>query len=405
MKKKMIAILCFLFTIVLTSCHTTNNSSISYNYTDPSYIEQNKVYNVNLIENDYITVTCDNKSVAKGEVVNFLINDIEPGYSFLGWYVNDMYKGDEETLSVQMFEDITVRTEYQKTEKVSKVGFSVGGQMVRHIYTDSTLTLTQEMLDSVVDSISYLPYGYSVLGWKNKDGKEYLAGDLIEESIVLYPIYSIDPDVYRFKFTIGIEGGKVYNSDSFKDANNLTLSMGTILSFVALDENGNVDNSKAWVNEKGEVYSYKSSFTMTLVENLNLHTVDRSTLDTTLPILQSSELLIERYLSDTPHEYLHLRLYTRVIIPLDYEYYELIENYGAKMERNDVTGHRQRATFPLNKSQWSVNGEAWCIANTQSTLYTYKGSSFIEFKDKTMGENGLIFNNNGWKESTILSAN
>ena len=96
MKKKMIAILCFLFTIVLTSCHTTNNSSISYSYTDPSYIEQNKVYNVNLIENDYITVTCDNKSVAKGEVVNFLINDIEPGYSFLGWYVNDMYKGDEE---------------------------------------------------------------------------------------------------------------------------------------------------------------------------------------------------------------------------------------------------------------------------------------------------------------------
>ena len=42
MKKKMIAILCFLFTIVLTSCHTTNNSSISYSYTDPSYIEQSE---------------------------------------------------------------------------------------------------------------------------------------------------------------------------------------------------------------------------------------------------------------------------------------------------------------------------------------------------------------------------
>ena len=121
---------------------------------------------------------------------------------------------------------------------------------------------------------------------------------------------------------------------------------------------------------------------MTLVTNLNLHTVDRSTLDTSLPILQSSDLFVERYLADTPHEYIHLRLYARVIIPLDYEYYSIMENCGAKMERVDATGHRQRATFPLNKSQWSVNGEAWCKADSQKPIYTYKGSSFIEFTDK-----------------------
>ena len=180
--------------------------------------------------------------------------------------------------------------------------------------------------------------------------------------------------------------------------------MGTILTFTALNEDGEIDNTKAWVGEDGEIYSYKSSFTMTLVENLKLHTVDRNTLDTTKPILQSSDLFLEKYLADTPHEYLNLRLYARVIIPLDYEYYGIIENYGAKMERVDVTGHRQRATFPLNKSQWSVNGEAWCSVTSQKNIYTYKGSSFIEFSDKEMGENGMIFNNDGWKKATILSS-
>ena len=74
------------------------------------------------------------------------------------------------------------------------------------------------------------------------------------------------------------------------------------------------------------------------------------------------------------------------------------------MERNDVTGHRQRATFPLNKSQWSVNGEAWCKADSQSTLYEYKGSAFIELNNKDLGDKGLFFNNSDWKESTILAS-
>lgn len=404
MRKKIIMLLSFVFVVILTSCQNNNISSKnSYSYTDPSLIGQSRTYQISLIENDYIEVSIDKTSVIKGETVNLEITDIAPGYCFLGWYVNEMYKGDEDFLSLQVFEDMTIYTKYLKTEKVSKVGFSVGGQMVRHIYTDYSLLLTQDMLDSVIKSISYLPYGYKVIGWKDKYGKQHKDGDLIEQSIVLYPIYSIDPDVYKFSFTVEVSGGKVFNADTFADSNNQTLSLGTILTFTALDENGEVDNTKAWVDEKGEVYSYKSSFTMTLVTNLKLHTVDRSTLDTSLPILQSSDLFIERYLADTPHEYVHLRLYARVIIPLDYEYYGLIENYGAKMERNDVTGHRQRATFPLNKSQWSVNGEAWCKADSQSTLYTYKGSSFIEFKDKTMYDKGMIFNNSDWKEATILS--
>lgn len=403
MKKKFIILFGLLFSITLASCQGNDNNSISYSFTDPNEIEQVKTFNVNVIENEYITVSTDKTSGNKGEYVSLEITNIEPGYNFLGWYINDMFKGKDEVLTIQLFEDIQVETKYQKTERVSKIGFSVGGQMIRHVYTDYSLTLTQEMLDSVVSSISYLPYGYKVLSWKYKNGVEAKDGDIIEESLVLYPNYSIDPDIVKFKYDVHIDGGSVYNADTFEEANDKTLSLGTILTFTALDENGEVDNTKAWVNEEGEVYSYKSSFTMTLVTNLNLHTVDRSTLDTSLPILQSSDLFVERYLADTPHEYIHLRLYARVIIPLDYEYYSIMENYGAKMERVDATGHRQRATFPLNKSQWSVNGEAWCKADSQKPIYTYKGSSFIEFTDKTMGENGMIFNNAGWKEVAILS--
>lgn len=403
MRKKIITLFLFLFVFVLTSCQS-NTISISYSYTDPNAIQQEKTYEVTLLENEYIEVSFDKKDYYnKGEKITFEITNIKPGYKFTGWYVNDMYKGTKEILEIQVSENIIVRTECEKIEKVSKVGFSVGGQMVRHIYTDNSLTLTQEMLESVLNSISYLPYGYRVIGWQDKNGKEYLDGDLIADSLILYPIYEISSIVSRFQFSVQVEGGTVYNADTFKDSNNKVLSMGTILTFTALDEDGNVDNTKAWVGADGEIYSYKSSFTMTLVENLKLHTVDRSTLDTTKPILQSSDLFIERYLADTPHEYLNLRLYARVIIPLDYEHYDLIENYGAKMERLDSTGHRQRATFPLNKSQWSVNGEAWCLVNSQSTIYTYKGSSFIEFIDETIGDEGLIFNNDGWKQSIILS--
>lgn len=403
MKNKIFKIICFLFVFLLISCQSSN-LSISYSYIDPSEIEQTSSYNIKLVENDYITVSINETTVLKGEFVNLEIINIEPGYSFTGWYVNDMYKGEDTRLFIQVFEDLKIETKYIKTEKVSKIGFSVGGQMVRHVFTDYSLILTQEMIDSVVDSISYLPYGYNVLGWKSKKGVEYKAGDIIENSIILYPIYAISHSVSQFRFEVNVEGGEVYNSDTFEDSNNKTLAMGTILTFTALNEDGEIDNTKAWVGEDGEIYSYKSSFTMTLVENLKLHTVDRNTLDTTKPILQSSDLFLEKYLADTPHEYLNLRLYARVIIPLDYEYYGIIENYGAKMERVDVTGHRQRATFPLNKSQWSVNGEAWCSVTSQKNIYTYKGSSFIEFSDKEMGENGMIFNNDGWKKATILSS-
>lgn len=275
--------------------------------------------------------------------------------------------------------------------------------MIRNVFTDYSLTLTQDVFDSVLSSVSYLPYGYSIVGWNDTDGIEYKEGDVISESVVLYPIYEIESGIKEHQFNVTVTGGDVINADTFKSVQGQTLTMGTILTFKALDENGNIDKTKVWVDENGEVYSYKPTFTMTLVKNLNLHTVDVSTIDTTQPILQSSNILLEHYLAGTPFEYVNLRLYVRVIIPMEYEYYDLIDDYGARMEREDSTGHLQRASFPLNKSQWSINGEAWSKADDQSIGYIYRGSAFIDYTDLTIEDEGSRYNKAGWMPSAIIT--
>ena len=111
MKNKIFKIICFLFVFLLISCQSSN-LSISYSYIDPSEIEQTSSYNINLVKNDYITVSINETTVLKGEFVNLEIINIEPGYSFTGWYVNDMYKGEDTRLFIQVFEDLKIETKY-----------------------------------------------------------------------------------------------------------------------------------------------------------------------------------------------------------------------------------------------------------------------------------------------------
>jgi len=396
MKKRQTILLCALFSFILPSCNGQNNISKSYSYYDPNNIQTIEKYSVELIENDFIDVSLDKTQANRGEYVNLTINDIDPGYKFLGWYINGVYRGEENTIKVQIFENTQIEPRFEKTEKVSRVGFSVGGQMIRHVFTDYSLTLTQDVFDSIVSMVSYLPYGYSIVGWNDSEGKEYKDGDVISESTTLYPIYEIEEKIQQFQYSVEVLDGDVINADSFKSVNGQTLTMGTILTFTALDENGNLDESKVWVDENGEIYSYKPQFTMTLVRNLKLHTIDKLMVDTTLPIIQSSDILVEHYMTGTPYEYVDLRLYVRVVIPNNFEHYKLISDYGAKMERIDITGARQRASFPLNKSQWNINGEAWCGAEGQSINYSYKGSGFIALEEF---EEGFICDNKLYVES------
>ncbi len=402
MKKSIILFFCILFSMILPSCQIASN--MSYSYINPSTIRQEKKYNVSYVENEHIEINYDKyDSVNEGTTINFEIINIEAGYIFTGWYINGVYRGVENSINLQIFENTTVEAKTEKTKQISRIGFSVGGQMIRIVFTDYSLKLTQDVFDSVLDSVSYLPYGYSIIGWNDTNGVEYKEGDIISESLTLYPIYDIESGVKEYQFNVFVSGGDVINADTFKSVKGEKLTMGTILTFNALDEDGNVDKTKAWVDENGEVYSYKPTFTMTLVKNLNLHTVDISTIDTTQPILQSSNILLEHCLAGSPYEYVNLRLYVRVIIPTEYEYYNLIDDYGARMEREDSLGQLQRATFSLNKSQWSINGEAWSKADNQSIAYTYRGSSFIDYIDATIEDNGSRFNNSGWMPSAIIT--
>lgn len=418
MKKRQTLFLLTLFFVLLPSCSNKVNS-VSYSYYDPDHIQTNESYLVSLIENDFIDVTLDKTNVSRGEYVNLVINDIDSGYKFIGWYINGVYRGEEESIQIQIFEDTQIEPRYEKTEKVSRVGFSVGGQMIRHVYTDYSLTLTQDVFDSIVSMVSYLPYGYTIDGWIDSEGKEYKDGDVISESITLYPKYEIDEKIQQFQYKVEVLNGSVVNADSFKSVNGQMLTMGTMLTFTALNEDGELDESKVWVDENGEVYSYKPQFTMTLTKDLKLHTISKTMVDTTLPIIQSSNVLVEHHMSGTQFEYVDLKVYVRVIIPLNFELYDDILDYGAKMQRTDVTGTKQRASFPLSKSSWNINGEAWCVANDQSINYTYAGSGFISLNEYEEGfvcggklyveSDSTIYNNynpvhqsSGWGEETHI---